>query len=79
MSKHEAREQRVQVWLDHLRRCEAAGRSAASYAKEQGLPAWALYQWRSRLVRDGLCQRRPVRRIAIHAARLFRCTLPASL
>lgn len=25
-----------------------------SYAKEQGLPAWALYQWRSRLIRDGL-------------------------
>jgi hypothetical protein len=54
MSKHEAREQRVEVWLEHLRRCEAAGGSAASYAKEQGLPAWALYQWRSRLIRDGL-------------------------
>jgi hypothetical protein len=54
MSKLEAREQRIQVWLEHLRRCEAAGGSMASYTKEHGLPTWALYQWRSRLVRDGL-------------------------
>ena len=54
MSKQEVREQRVQVWIEHLRRCEATGGSAASYAKEHDLPAWALYQWRSRLVRDGL-------------------------
>jgi hypothetical protein len=54
MSKHEAREQRVEVWLEHLRRCDAAGGSTASYAKEQGLPSWTLYQRRSRLVRDGL-------------------------
>lgn len=54
MSKQEAREQRIQVWPEHLRRCEAADGSVASYAREHGLPAWALYQWRSRLVRDGL-------------------------
>jgi hypothetical protein len=54
MSKQEICEQRVQLWIEHLRRCEAAGGSAAAYAKEHGLPAWALYQWRSRLVRDGL-------------------------
>lgn len=44
MSRQHVREQRVQVWIEHLRRCEAAGGSAAAYAKEQGLPAWALYQ-----------------------------------
>jgi hypothetical protein len=54
MSKQEVRAQRIQVWLEHLRRCKAAGGSVASYAKEHGLPTWALYQWRSRLVRDGL-------------------------
>ena len=54
MPKQEARAQRIQVWLEHLRRCEAAGSSVASYTKEHGLPTWALYQWRSRLVRDGL-------------------------
>jgi hypothetical protein len=54
MSKQEARAQRIQVWLEHLRRCEAAGSSVAAYTKEHDLPTWALYQWRSRLVRDGL-------------------------
>lgn len=54
MSKQEVRAQRIQIWLDHLRRCQAAGGSVVSYAKEHSLPAWALYQWRSRLVRDGL-------------------------
>lgn len=54
MSKQEAHEQRIQQWLEHLRRWEAAGGSLVSYAKEHGLPVWALYQARSRLVRQGL-------------------------
>jgi hypothetical protein len=37
MSKREAREQRVNGWLDHLRRCEAAGGSVASDAKQHGI------------------------------------------
>ncbi|MFC4311605.1 hypothetical protein ACFPN2_21075 [Steroidobacter flavus] len=54
MSKQEAREQRINEWLEHLRRCEASGGSVVAYAKEHNLRAWALYQWRSRLVREGL-------------------------
>ena len=54
MSKQEPREQRINGWLDHLRRCEAAGGSVASYAKQHGIAVWKLYQWRSRLIRDGL-------------------------
>lgn len=54
MSKQQAREQRIQQWLEHLRRWEAIGGSMVSYAKEHGLPVWALYQARSRLVRQGL-------------------------
>jgi hypothetical protein len=54
MSRQQDREQRIQQWLEHLRRCEAAGGSMVSYAKEHGLPVWALYQARSRLVRRGL-------------------------
>jgi hypothetical protein len=53
MSKQEAREQQITEWLDHLRRCEAAGGSVASYAKQHGIAEWRLYQWRSRLIRDG--------------------------
>lgn len=54
MSKQEAREQRISEWLEHLRRCEAAGGSVPSYAKQHGIAEWKLYQWRSRLIRDGL-------------------------
>lgn len=54
MSKQEAREQRINEWLEHLRSCEAAGGSVTSYAKQHGIAEWKLYQWRSRLVRDGL-------------------------
>lgn len=54
MSKQEARDRRINEWLEHLRCCEAAGGSVASYAKEHSLPTWALYQWRARLIRDGL-------------------------
>lgn len=53
MSKQEAREQQIGEWLDHLRRCEAAGGSVASYAKQHGIAEWKLYQWRTRLIRDG--------------------------
>lgn len=53
MSKQEVREQQINEWLEHLRRCEAAGVSLASYARQHGIAEWKLYQWRSRLVRDG--------------------------
>ena len=53
MSKQAARDQQVNEWLDHLRRWKAGGVSLASYAKQQGIAEWKLYQWRSRLIRDG--------------------------
>lgn len=53
MSKQEGREQQIREWLEHLRCCEAAGGSLASYARQHGIAEWKLYQWRSRLVRDG--------------------------
>lgn len=53
MSKQEVREQQINEWLEHLRCCEAAGGSVAAYARQQGVAEWKLYQWRSRLIRDG--------------------------
>jgi hypothetical protein len=53
MSKQEVREQQISEWLEHLRCCEAAGGSLAAYARQHGIAEWKLYQWRSRLVRDG--------------------------
>lgn len=53
MSKHEDREQQVNEWLGHLRCCEDAGGSLAAYARQHGIAGWKLYQWRSRLIRDG--------------------------
>ena len=54
MSKQEVRQQQISQWLEHLRRSEASGEPLVSYAKEHNIPAWALYQWRSRLIREGL-------------------------
>jgi hypothetical protein len=56
MSKQEARAQRIEEWLEHLHRWEAAGGSLASYAKEHGLALWALYHWRNVLTDEGLWQ-----------------------
>ena len=56
MSKQEARAQRINEWLEHLPRWEAAGGSLASYAKEHGLALWALYHWRNVLIHEGRWQ-----------------------
>ena len=53
MSKQEVRERQINEWLEQLRCCEAAGGSVASYARQHGIAEWKLYQWRSRLIRDG--------------------------
>ena len=49
-------------WLEHIKACEASGRPVAVYAREQGLAAQALYNWKSRLSKLGVLseQTRPV-------------------
>lgn len=69
MSKQEARAQRVNEWLEHLHRWEAAGGSLASYAKEHGLALWALYHWRNVLIDEGRWQPTRPPRKAKHGAR----------
>lgn len=53
MSKQEVREQKINEWLEHFRCCEASGSSLAAYARQHGIAEWKLYQWRSRLAREG--------------------------
>ncbi|MBM0106487.1 hypothetical protein JM946_17295 [Steroidobacter sp. S1-65] len=53
MSKQEARAQRINEWLEHLRRWKASGGSLAAYAKEHGVALWALYHWRGVLIQEG--------------------------
>src|SRR5690606_4364087 len=53
MSKQEARDQRIDEWLEHLHRWKATGGSLAAYAKEHGLALWALYHWRGVLIQEG--------------------------
>ncbi|MDY6946990.1 MAG: hypothetical protein SXG53_14835 [Pseudomonadota bacterium] len=53
MSKQDVREQQINEWLEHLRCWETGGGSLASYARLHGIAEWKLYQWRSRLIRDG--------------------------
>ena len=53
MSKQEARAQRINEGLEHLRRWKATGGSLAAYAKEHGLALWAIYHWRGVLIQEG--------------------------
>lgn len=53
MSKQEGRAQRINEWLEHLRRWKATGGSLAAYAKEHRLALWALYHWRGVLIQEG--------------------------
>lgn len=62
MSNQEARAQRINEWLEHLRRWKAMGGSLAAYAKQHGLALWALYHWRGVLIQEGRWEpRRPPR------------------
>jgi len=49
-------------WLEHLRACEASGKSIATYAAEHGLDVKALYAGKKVLVKKGVLPRtRPSR------------------
>ena len=46
--------ERQRYWLEHLRACEAAGKSMRAYASESGIDARSLYGAKKRLVRGGV-------------------------
>jgi len=49
-------------WLEHLRACEASGKSMTAYAAELGVKVHAMYASKKKLVEKGLLPRtRPVR------------------
>jgi hypothetical protein len=54
--------ERQRYWLEHVRACEASGKTVAEYASEQGFSAQALYAGKKLLVRKGVLPRtRPLR------------------
>lgn len=46
--------ERQRYWLEHLRACEAAGKTMRAYASESGIDVRSLYDAKKRLVRDGV-------------------------
>ena len=46
--------ERQRYWLDHLRACEAAGKTMRAYASESGIDAGSLYGAKKRLVKCGV-------------------------
>lgn len=53
MSKQEDGARKIAEWLEHLRGWKDSGQSLSAYAKAQGLALWAMYRWRSVLIREG--------------------------
>jgi len=54
--------ERQRYWLEHIRACEASGKSIAEYAAELGVKAHAMYAGKKKLVEKGILPRtHPVR------------------
>lgn len=56
-SKNLSLTDRQRYWLEHIRICEASGKSIAEYAAEQGLAARAMYGGKKALVKKGVLPR----------------------
>lgn len=59
MSKQEGRARKIAEWLGHLQGWKDSGQSLSAYAKVHGLALWAMYHWRSVLIREGRWQEQP--------------------
>ena len=46
--------ERQRYWMDHLRACEATGKTMRAYASETGIDARSLYGAKKRLVKRGV-------------------------
>ena len=46
--------ERQRYWMEHLRACEAAGKTMRAYASESGIDARSLYGAKKRLVKGGV-------------------------
>jgi hypothetical protein len=53
MSRQEDRARKIVQWLEHLQGWKDSGQSVCAYAKVHGLSSWAMYYWRSVLIREG--------------------------
>jgi hypothetical protein len=59
MSKQEDRARKIAEWLGHLQGWKDSGQSLSAYAKVHGLALWAMYHWRSVLIREGRWHEQP--------------------
>jgi hypothetical protein len=53
MSKQEDRAGKIAQWLAHLQGWRDSGQSLCAYARGHSLAVWAIYHWRSVLIREG--------------------------
>ncbi len=51
---------RQRYWLEHIKACEASGKSVSSYAAEHGFQVGAMYAGKKALVRKGVLPRTQV-------------------
>jgi hypothetical protein len=58
MSQRQPTPERQQYWLSHIEACQQQGISMKAYAQQSGIALRALYDAKSRLVREGALPRR---------------------
>jgi len=51
---------RQRYWLEHIKACDASGKSVSGYAAEQGFQVGAMYAGKKALVRKGVLPRTQV-------------------
>jgi hypothetical protein len=69
MSKQEERSRQVVQWLEHLHSWKESGESLSAYARGHGLALWAMYHWRSVLIREGHWREKRAEVVKAHVAR----------
>ncbi len=74
--------ERQRYWLEHIRACEASGKSVTAYAAEHGFHVGAMYAGKKALVRKGVLPRtqhsqfQRVQTVAMTADNKWRIQLP---
>ena len=62
IAEEHALTERQRYWLEHIQSCEAAGKTIAEYATDQGIEAQAMYAGKKILIKKGVLLRARPRR-----------------
>jgi hypothetical protein len=78
MSQRQPTPERQQYWLSHIEACQQQGISMKAYAQQSGIALRALYDAKSRLVKEGVLPRRaksPFQKVKIKTVTASQCIL----